>query len=98
MSDYKYSGAYDFTEPTIKGWKSTNIGVYYLFENAKIVYVGSAVGDEGIKGRLSQHLNEKNFPRVNEFGYKFISNQKEVLLHEKEEIQRLKPKYNKQGK
>ncbi len=95
---YTYNGEYSFTKEVITNWRSSATGVYFLFEGTQIVYVGSAVSDEGIRGRLLQHINERNFPYVTNFGYKAIAGKDAVLAHELAEIKRLQPKHNTVGK
>ena len=95
---HSYEGTFNYNDGTIRNaWNSSSIGVYYLFEGSEIVYIGSGTGEHGIRGRLLVHLSENSFPYVNSFGYKFIDTVDETLLHEKSEIQRLNPKYNKQN-
>lgn len=95
---YTYYGEYSFTKSVIENWNSTATGVYYLFEGSNIVYVGSAIGDGGLRGRLLQHINERNFPYVTQFGYKAINGKDLVLSHELSEIKKLQPKHNTVGK
>jgi excinuclease UvrABC nuclease subunit len=63
-----------------------------------VLYVGRAVGKEGIRGRLLQHLQEDYWPNVSHFGYCLCNTTKEAEEHEANEIKRLQPKHNKQGK
>lgn len=95
---YKYNGKYSFDKSVISNWNSSATGVYYLFEGTSIVYVGSAISVEGIRGRLLQHINERSFPNVAQFGYKEIFGKDAILNHESSEIKRLQPRYNKNGK
>lgn len=89
-----YKGEFTYSKKVVSDWNNSSIGVYYLWENKHIVYVGSGTGDDGIRGRLLVHLSENAFPRVTAFGYKTCSTTTEALAHEKSEIKRLKPKYN----
>lgn len=95
---YTYNGEYSFNKSIISNWDNSATGVYYLFENTIIVYVGSATSPEGIRGRLLQHVNERNFSTVTKFGYKVINGKDIILAHELSEIKRLQPRYNDVGK
>ena len=96
---YTYKGKYNFKKDVITNWDSSDTGVYYLWQESKVVYVGSAVSEDGIRGRLLQHINDNKFPyNVKEFGYKVINGKNAVLAHELSEIKRLQPRYNIVGK
>ncbi len=100
-----YKGLFPFDEGTVGGWEvgRSVIGVYYcwavnVFGGRECEYVGRAVGDAGIRGRLLQHLAEDKWQDVTHFGYTECANAIEAVLLETNEIARLKPKYNKIGK
>ncbi|KKW05717.1 MAG: hypothetical protein UY40_C0010G0014 [candidate division CPR1 bacterium GW2011_GWC1_49_13] len=98
-----YKGHYSYDEKTIGDWKSSTIGVYYCGYplsngNLYVLYVGRAVGGDGIRGRLLQHLREEIWPDVSHFGYCVCAKVGEAEDHEAAEIARLKPSYNIQGK
>lgn len=98
-----FKGVYRFDDTTVTNWNSTIIGVYYCgvrTEEGKltIYYVGRAVGDGGIRGRLLQHLSENKWRDVTHFGYEECSTAQEAINHEASEIEKYKPKYNIVGK
>ncbi|MCR4277386.1 MAG: hypothetical protein NUV87_04635 [Candidatus Roizmanbacteria bacterium] len=98
-----YKGHYQYNEKVISEWDSTAIGVYYCGYpltngNLSVLYVGKATSDTGVRGRLLQHLSEDKWPDVSHFGYCVCSTSKEAEDFEASEIERLKPKYNTQGK
>jgi excinuclease UvrABC nuclease subunit len=98
-----FSGPYSFDKYTVTNWNSTQIGVYYcgfLTAQGTLVchYVGQAVGEGGLRGRLLQHLSENKWPDVSHFGYAVCATAAEAVNLEAQEIIRLKPKYNIQGK
>ncbi len=97
-----YKGHYQYNEKIVSDWNSTAIGVYYCgYPNTNglsVLYVGKAISDEGIRGRLLQHLKEDKWPDVSHFGYCVCSTPKEAEDFEASEIKKLKPKYNTQGK
>ena len=94
----EYKGPFTYSKPNITNWNSNQKGVYYLFNNSNnVVYVGKATGLDGIRGRLLEHLSERKWFDVTDFGYKVISTENEALRHEASEIKRLQPRHNKQG-
>ena len=100
---YQFKGPYLFNVTTVTEWNSTAIGVYYC--GAKIMdgklsvyYIGKSVADEGMRGRLLQHLSDKKWPDVTHFGYEACDTVSETEKHELAEIAKYKPKYNTQGK
>lgn len=97
-----YKGHYPYNKKVVSNWNSTAIGVYYFgYLNTNglyVLYVGKATGDEGIRGRLLQHLREDEWPDVSHFGYCICSTSQEAEDFEASEIKRLKPKHNIQGK
>jgi len=98
-----YKGIYPYNEKVISKWDSTEIGVYYCgypsaSGNLYFLYVGKATSNQGIRGRLLQHLREDKWPDVSHFGYCVCSTSKEAEDLEASEIKRLQPKYNIQGK
>jgi len=99
---YPYRGQYDYNENTVSNWNSDAIGVYYcgfLNSNGLVpMYVGLGTGQNGIKGRLLDHLRIDNWPGVTHFGFQLCDNAKEAQDWEAEEIARYKPKYNTVGK
>jgi len=97
-----YKGHYSYNKRVVSDWDSTAIGVYYCgylsINNLYVLYVGKATSNEGIRGRLLQHLKENKWPDVSHFGYCVCSTSKEAEDFEASEIKRLKPKYNTQEK
>jgi excinuclease UvrABC nuclease subunit len=98
-----YNGNYQYNGKVIGEWNSTAAGVYYCGYhmdngNLYVLYVGKATSNQGIRGRLLQHLNEDKWPDVSHFGYCVCSTSEEAENFEASEIKRLKPKYNIQGK
>lgn len=92
-----------FDNATISGWNSTAIGVYYCGAKTTegklaVYYIGKSVADDGIRGRLLQHLSERKWPDVTYFGYKQCDTVAETERHELTEIAEYKPKYNTQSK
>lgn len=99
---YDYQGHYDYDHDVINNWNSSDIGVYYCgflatSGNLRPLYIGRAVGDEGIRGRLLDHLRDDYWPDVTHFGYHVCSSATEAVRWEAEEIAKFKPKYNSQG-
>ena len=99
----EYNGPYLYNKETVNGLDSNAIGVYYCGyvnnDNSLIPhYIGKGTGDDGIRGRLLDHLREDNWPDVTHFGYCVCSTITEAENLEADEIKRLKPKYNDQGK
>ena len=100
---YQYQGHYSYNQPTISGWNNSQIGVYYcgyLLQDGTLhpLYVGQATGQDGIRGRLLQHLGEDNWPEATHFGYYVCDTTQEADTFEATEIARCNPKYNTQGK
>lgn len=100
---YSYNGNYSYNEETVGNWNSSAIGVYYcgiILANGNLrpLYIGSGTGDNGIKGRLLDHLRENYWSNVTHFGYQVCDTTDEARKFETEEIDRYKPKYNKVGK
>ena len=100
---HPYEGHYTYNENVVKNWKSTAIGIYYcgfLTTENKLhpLYIGIGTGDEGIKGRLLDHIRDDNWPDVTHFDYQICDTIKEAENWEIEEIQRYQPKYNEQNK
>lgn len=97
----KYNGHYQYAEAIVSGWNSTCIGVYYcgyLSGDALIpLYIGRGTGEEGIRGRLLDHLREDNWPGATHFGYRTCDTVSDAIKFEAEEIKRCTPKYNVQG-
>ena len=98
-----YCGHYKFNKDTVANWNSKAIGVYYcgyLLNNGDlfVLYVGKATSDNGIRGRLLQHLDNDRWLDVSYFGYCQCSSQKEAEDFEAIEIKRWQPKYNILGK
>jgi len=98
-----YKGPYSFDKFTVSNWNSTAIGVYFcgsLTQQGMLVchYVGQAVGEGGLRGRLLRHLSENKWPSVTHFGYIACETVWEASTLEAQEIARLQPHYNTQGK
>lgn len=99
----EFNGPYLYNKKIITDWESKVGGVYYCgyktTENKLVIlYVGKAFGEEGIRGRLLQHINNDSWPDVTHFGYETCSSEMESLEYEATEIKKWKPKYNIQGK
>ncbi|KKS90591.1 MAG: hypothetical protein UV65_C0014G0007 [Parcubacteria group bacterium GW2011_GWF2_43_11] len=100
---YPYKGHYQYNETVIGNWDSSAIGVYYCgYANSDnkltILYVGKGVGENGIRGRLLDHIRDENWPDVTHFGYQLCDYASEAEKWEADEIKTYKPKYNEQGK
>jgi excinuclease UvrABC nuclease subunit len=98
-----YQGHYTYTQKVIGDWNNSQIGVYYcgyIGQNGNLMplYIGQAVGQGGIRGRLLQHLNQDSWPDVTHFGYCVCGTTKEASDLESAEILKHQPKYNTQGK
>lgn len=99
----EYRGPFSFGKEVVQNWDNTQGGVYYCgvlngTGGLGVHYVGKAFGDIGIRGRLLQHLSENKWRDVTHFGYCVCSSENEALAFEAQEIKRLNPKYNTQGK
>jgi len=101
---YEYKGQYPYNVISVKNNAPDSIGVYYCgYPNASNVlivhYVGRAMGDGvSISSRLLDHLREDNWSDTSHFGFRVCSTKEEAENLEAAEINRLKPKYNTQGK
>lgn len=101
---YEYQGHYQYNKVSVNTNAPENMGVYYCgyvaANNILIThYVGRAKGDGvSIRSRLLDHLSQDNWPDVSRFGYRVCTTKKEAEDLEASEIQRIKPKYNTQGK
>lgn len=100
---HEYNGHYSYNEEVIGNWNSSAIGVYFCGypqadESLGALYIGRAIGQDGIRGRLLQHLREDNWPEVTHFGYRICDTEQEAIKLEADEIERIKPSYNTQGK
>lgn len=100
---YQYQGNYSYNQPNISSWNNTQKGVYYcgtLDQSGNLIpyYVGQAIGQEGIRGRLLQHLNQDRWIDITHFGYRVCDTEKEANDLESAEIANYQPKYNTQGK
>ncbi len=98
-----YKGNYLFDKETVQNWNSSVIGVYYCGDinnngSLTVLYVGKATSEEGIRGRLLQHLNEEKWSDITHFGYCVCTTSEEAEKFEASEIMKYQPKYNKQGK
>lgn len=101
ISAFNSACPYDYA--TVNNWNSTAKGVYYLGVKTSegkltIYYIGIAVGEDGIRGRLLQHLGENKWHDVTHFGYHTCDTEAEAEKLESDEIAKYKPKYNTQGK
>lgn len=95
-------GPFVFDHPTVSGWKSTAIGVYYIGapngrpNDIASYYVGKGCSkDAGIQCRLFDHLGR--WVDTTRFMYRECSTEWEAEQLEAAEIKRLQPKYNKVG-
>lgn len=100
---HPYKGNYIYNWSTISNWNNRQIGVYYcgsVLQDGSLLpmYIGKGTGENGIKGRLLQHINSDTWQGVTHFGYCSTDNSKEADNFELSEIARYKPKYNTQGK
>ncbi|TAK05679.1 hypothetical protein EPO33_00835 [Patescibacteria group bacterium] len=100
---YDFKGPYTFSEKVISDWDSDSIGVYYCgYKNADgklaICYIGRAVAEGGMRGRLLEHLGEDKWSDVTHFGFHRCDTATEAKNHEIAEIVLYKPKYNTVGK
>lgn len=99
-----YQGQYRYNKISVTTNAPEEIGVYYcgqINENNSLIthYVGRAKGEGvSIYSRLLDHLRQENWFDVSYFGYQICTTKKETEDLEASEIQRLKPKYNTQGK
>ena len=98
-----FKGNYSFNKQIVSNWESNAIGVYYCgFESQQgrliCLYVGQAVGEGGIRGRLLQHLAENKLPDVSHFWYTICETVREAAALEAREILRLQPEHNTKGK
>ena len=94
-----FKGPHLYDYDIVNNWNSSAIGVYYCGIKTSsgkltIYYIGRAVGDKGIRGRLLQHLSEDKWNDVTHFGYEICDTMQEAINHEVSEIQKYKPKYN----
>lgn len=97
-----FYGPYDYLENVITNWQYTLRGVYYcgrvingLVEH---LYIGRSLSENGIRGRLLDHLREDDWVDVKYFWYRECSTDQEAINLEATEIKIHQPKYNKQGK
>ncbi|MFH1088611.1 MAG: hypothetical protein V1719_02105 [Patescibacteria group bacterium] len=100
---YQFKGPYSYNKRVVTDWNSNELGVYYCgYKNSAgslyVLYVGRSIGDSGIRGRILQHLSENKWPDVDHFGYCVCDTDRDAINFEIQEIDRLKPKYNVQGK
>jgi len=100
---HPYQGNYPYNQKVVGDWNNSQIGVYYCGHvlpngNLSPLYIGQGVGQDGIKGRLLQHLNRDSWSDVTHFGYSVCDTAKEAENLETAEIAKYKPKYNTQGK
>lgn len=98
-----YRGHYDYTKNKVEEILDPElIGVYYCgyidyrgYMNT--LYIGSAVGQHGIRGRLLEHMRLDDWEDVTHFGYRACSKPEISLEFEAEEISKHKPRYNIRG-
>lgn len=98
-----YPGPYAYDDDVVSKWQSSAIGVYfcgYLTSSGKILplYIGRAIGEAGIRGRLLQHLLENKWRDVTHFCYNVCASEREAMDLEAQQIALHRPKYNIQGK
>lgn len=99
---YQYQGHYPYNPKVVQTWNSNSMGIYYcgyVLPNGNLcpLYIGQATGEQGIRGRILQHLREDHWPSVTHFGYSICQSIHEAILLESSEISRLQPTYNTQG-
>jgi hypothetical protein len=96
----EYKGHYTYSEPVIKDWEDSSIGVYYcgtVVENKLMpLYIGKGTGEGGMRSRLLDHLRGDNWPDITHFGFQRCDTVRETDLFEVQEIELHKPKYNTQ--
>ena len=98
-----FSGPHSYNQKIVSDWDSSGIGVYYcgaINTEGKLVvyYIGRAVSDKGIRGRLLEHLGENKWYDITHFGFHYCDTVNEACDFEMKEIATYKPKYNIQGK
>ncbi len=98
-----FQGNYTYSEKVVGDWKSNAIGVYYCGYpttegKLRLLYIGVGTSENGMRGRLLDHLREDYWPDATHFGYQQCDSAKEALDWESAEILKYKPKYNTQGK
>ncbi|MDX1535822.1 MAG: hypothetical protein R3346_03620 [Candidatus Spechtbacterales bacterium] len=99
----EYRGHYEYTKEMVEELVDAGVfGVYYCgfvdyrgYMNA--LYIGSAVGGHGIRGRLLDHLRIEQWSDTTHFGFRACDTKETTLKLEIEEIKKHKPKYNKKG-
>lgn len=92
---------FNYTE--ISSLREGIIGVYYcgsLLSNGNLrpFYIGKSSSEQGVMGRLLDHLENKYWPDVTHFGIEYCSNESEAVALEEREIKYYQPKYNTLGK
>jgi len=102
---HPYQGNYSYNKITLLGWNSSSIGVYYCGtisstnpNTLQVLYIGRAVGKDGIRNRLLQHLDAQDIPNATHFGFSICDTENEAIQFEQSEIQRLRPSLNIQFK
>ena len=98
-----YNGHHPYTQVCVGGWQYALTGVYYcgyLGADGRLqpLYIGRAIGDGGIRGRLLDHLRDDVWPGVTHFGFAVCATAQEAITHEAAEIRRFQPRFNTQGK
>ncbi len=98
-----YKGPFSYDKNTISNWNSNVIGIYYLGQanqqgTINVDYVGKATSEQGVRGRLLQHIQANEWYGITHFNYCTCSTIKEAEDLEKSEIFKFKPKYNIQNK
>lgn len=79
----------NITVNNIKDLKCKVSGIYRLYKNNKIVYIGKS---KCIKTRIQQHLKEKD---IDGFDFTILDNESDKNLYEIYYIDKYKPVYNK---
>lgn len=81
---------------------ANQIGVYYcgvaMGGQSPVYYVGRSVAEQGVRGRLLAHRNERKWGDVTHVWYKACSTEAEAIALESADIKRFQPKYNEVGK
>ena len=97
----EFKGPYIYSNKIVSNWNSSVAGVYYIGiktpENQlSVYYIGQAVGELGIRGRLLQHLSEAKWSDATHFGFQVFDKSVvgKITDFEKGEIVKFKPKYN----
>lgn len=97
-----YQGPYSYGQLFIQLSAPAKTGIYYcgyLVNNTlQPLYIGMSSDQNGIKGRLLDHINSKRWSDVTHYGYILCDTDFEAKYLEESEIKKHQPKYNIQNK